>query len=814
MDKLKKIDMKIDGMHCATCAITVEKSLALTPGVKSSSVNFATGKASVEYDSKTASLKDLVSSVDKSGYSVIPDSITIRIGGIRCVSCAQTVSKALTSLEGVISAEVNTGTEMAYIKYNPALSNIKDMQRAIEDTGFQFLGTNKVSTDTEDDIRKAELSSMLIKIVIGFIVSAILMAIMFIHSLDHFVMSLLEFLITTPFLIWLAYPIFYAAKGALRNGTLNMDVMYAMGIGVAYFSSVLGTFSIIPDSNFLLYDTSLMLASFLMLGRYLEARAKGRTSTAIKALFKLQSDEASVIRGDLEKKISINEVIIGDIILMRPGERIPTDGIVKSGSGYVDESMITGEYIAVLKSSDDEVIGGTLLNSGSFQYEATRIGADTTLARIIRLVEEAQGSHPPVQRLADYVVKWFIPVVLCIALFSSACWYFILGKDFSFSIQVFISVVVVACPCALGLATPTAVTVGIGRGAELGILIRNGTVLEIADSTSLALFDKTGTITTGKPVVTNVDPISGDSNSLLLIAASLEKLSDHPLGNAILNKAESLEIKPAHVTGFGSIPGKGLSGEVLGKNVVLGNHDYLLSCGVNIKESDLSLITSREQEGKTAVLVSCDMELIGVISIADQIKQEAASCVSTLKNMHIKSGLLTGDNQITANTVAEKIGIDTILARILPDGKDQEVLRLQKTGEKVAFIGDGINDAPALARSDIGIAIGSGTDVAIESADIVLIKDNLMNVPAAIQLARKVMSRIKLNLFWAFAYNLILLPLAAGIMYPVILFRPEYGALAMAFSSVTIVTLSLLLKGYTPPALIQTESFYNTKSQK
>ena len=800
-EQTKKIDMQVSGMHCATCALTVEKSLGSTPGVSSSSVNLATGKASVEYNPGVASFPDLVASVEKSGYSVVQNSIIVHIGGMMCASCVQTVSNALKSLPGVISADVNIGTEKAYIKYYPSLTEIKDIKKAITNTGYTYLGTDDEPDKLEEKAHQAELAQTLKKVVIGFLVSILLVGIMLIPSYDMFILSFVQFVIATPVLFWLAYPIFRAATGAIRNKTLNMDTMYAMGIGISYIASVLGTFSVVDDVNFMLYDTSLMLASFLMLGRYLESRAKARTSSAIKALMKLQSDEASVIREGIEMKLAIEDVVIGDIILMRAGERIPTDGIIRSGTGYADESMVTGEPLGVSKSVGDEVIGGTLFTSGSVQYEASRVGSDTMLARIIRLVDEAQGSRPPVERLADNVVKWFIPIILSIAIISSAIWYFIIGMNPGFSIQIFIAVIVVACPCALGLATPTAVTVGIGRGAELGILIRNGSVLEVANRINLALFDKTGTITTGKPAVTDFDTFIGNSSLLLSMAVSLENLSDHPLAKAIISKGESLNIKPVDVTEFESIPGMGLSGVVAGGVVHLGNREFLLSSGVPISETEDALITKRENEGKTSVLVSRDLQILGLISIADIIRPEAANCVSLLKEMGIRSGMVTGDNKITADAVAGLTGIESVFARVLPDGKEMEVSKIQKTGEIVAFIGDGINDAPALARSDTGIAIGSGTDVAVESADIVLVKDDLIRVPAAIQLARKVMGRIRLNLFWAFAYNVILIPLAAGIFYPVIVFRPEYGAFAMAFSSVTVVTLSLLLKSYTPPAL-------------
>lgn len=796
----KKTELPISGMHCASCAINLEKGLKSTPGVTTSRVNLATGKALVEYDPETVTPADLTKAVEKSGFSVTPESVLVKIGGLHCASCVQVVTKALTGLEGVLSADINLSTERAHITYNPAIVSLTSIRGAITSTGYQYLGTDKDQGGLDEAAQKKDLADQLRRIIIGFGVSIILMVMMYIPSLDMHLLSYIQFIITTPVLFWLGYPIFRAAYGSLRNKTLNMDVMYAMGIGVAYLASVMGTFHIILDMSTLFYETAIMLTAFLMLGRYLEARAKGRTSSAIKALIGLQADSAAVIRDGEEVRVPVEEVMVGDLIQLRPGERIPVDGVISAGSSYIDESMVTGEPLAVLREPGDEVVGGTLVTTGAFQYEATRIGADTMLARIIRLVEEAQGSRPPVQRLADTVVTWFIPAVLTIAILSFTYWFAIRGMDLRFSLQTLIAVLVVACPCALGLATPTAVTVGIGRGAELGILIRNGSVLEVSNRISLALFDKTGTITAGKPVVTDIDSFTGNQALLLSMAASLERLSNHPLGVAITNKAEEQEISYAEVIGFSSVSGMGLSGTIAGGTVLLGNRDYILKTGGVLSESEEEIITNREREGKTTVLIARDNTVLGVISIADMVKPGAETCVRMLHEMGIKTGMVTGDNQVTADAVARSVGIDTVYARVLPEGKDQEVIRVQKSGEVVAFIGDGINDAPALARADTGIAIGSGTDVAIESADVVLVRDDLTGVAAAIQLARTVMSRIRLNLFWAFAYNVLLIPLAAGVLYPTFLFRPEYGALAMAFSSVTIVSLSLLLKRYTPPA--------------
>ncbi len=787
-------------MHCASCAITLEKGLTGVQGVHDAQVNFGTGKAVVEYDPAITDLSSLEKTVVKSGYEVIHDQVTIRIGGMTCAICVQTIEKALNNLDGVTSATVNLALERAYVTYIPSQVSLKKMQEVIVSAGYQYLGTDKEGTLKSGDERlQKELKDKKIRVIIGFIISAVLMGMMAAPPELMHILIFGEFLIATPAFIWLGMPIFRAAIGALQTHTLNMDVMYAMGTTVAYLASVMGTFEIILDMQYIFYETAIMLISFLMLGRYLEAKAKGRTSTAIQSLIQLQPDTAAILIDGSEKKVPVEEVRVGDQIRIRPGDRIPVDGIVLSGTCFIDESMVTGEPLPVEKLLGDEIIAGTLATGGSLILEAHKVGSDTMLARIIRMVEEAQGSKPPVQRLADKVVTWFIPVVLIIAIGALGFWFFIAKAGLQFSLQTFIAILVIACPCALGLATPTAVTVGVGRGAELGILIRNGANLEVSDRLTTVLFDKTGTLTFGKPTVTDVDVISGTRQLLLSYAASIEFLSNHPLGEAIIKYAEKEGITPADVQNFSQIAGKGLEGVIAGGHVCIGNQQFFVESGGILTTDQEQIIQRRQSEGKTTVLISRDNQLIGVISISDTIKDSAASAVAALAKMGISSALVTGDNQRTATAVGKMVQITKIIAGVLPDGKEQEVNRLQKSGEIVAFVGDGINDAPALARADTGIAIGSGTDVAIESADIILMRDDISDAVAAIQLSRKVMGRIRLNLFWAFAYNIILIPLAAGVMYPILIFRPEYGALAMALSSVTVISLSLMLRSYTPP---------------
>lgn len=799
----KKAEIKISGMTCATCASTIESALR-EKGVDSASVNLGSETAHVEYDPSRLKLSELESAIRDAGYDVINERATLKVGGMVCATCESTVSDAIRELDGVSDVTVNLSTEKAYVTYNPKVVSLDDIRRAIEAAGYQYLGVvGEESESLEAEIRSRDLRERLRKIIVGFGASALLMALMYLAPMTH-TMSILMMCVATPAFVYVSSGIFRAAHRALRNRNLNMDVMYSMGIGVAFVSSVLSTFGVLSH-DFIFYETAVMLASFLNLGRYLETRAKWRTSDAIKKLVALQPRTATVIVDGSEKEIPAEMIQPGDVILIKPGERVPADGEIIEGEGYVDESMISGEPVPVLKKPGSQAIGGTLNKNAALKMRAMRVGRETFLAQIIDLVDKAQGSRPEIQRLADKVVGVFIPVVLSIAMLSFLAWYFLGGsylpedRVLMFSISSMISVLVVACPCALGLATPTAVTVGIGRGAELGILIKSGEALEVSDKLTTVIFDKTGTLTVGRPEVTE---IIGDEQRMLSLAAGVERRSEHPLGEAIVRKAISEGIDIPEVRDFYAFPGMGVVGIVDGLEVAVGNGSFISERGTRIPEDMLDRARALEEMGQTVLFVSVAGAAAGAVAISDTIKESAKPAVQKLKSMGLDVVMITGDNIRSARSVAEQIGIEEVHAEVLPQDKASEVGKLQQAGRVVAFVGDGINDAPALAQADLGIAIGSGTDVAIEAGEIVLIRDDLMDVVRGIQLSRKVMSRIKQNIFWAFAYNTALIPVAAGILYPGfgITFRPELAGLAMALSSVTVVSLSLMLKRYIPDA--------------
>lgn len=799
----RKIELTISGMHCANCAHNIEKAFSQREGIISAVVNFGNETALIEYDAKRISISALTQIISGAGFKVAEQKMSVAVGGMHCASCALKVKDALFGIDGVTNVEVNPVTESAIVSFITQKISSVDISKAVNDAGYEYRGIiDEANTEETEKLRASEQRRRISQIIASFAVSLPMMIIMYLPVMNMHFMPLIMLIISTPVFIYVSWPIFSASFSALKKGNLTMDVMYSMGIGTAFLASVLATFGIILSHEFLFYETALMLAGFLTLGRFLESRARGRTSESIKKLIGLQPKIALVIRDSKEIQIPVEELIAGDLILVRPGEKIPVDGKVTAGESSVDESMITGEPIPVVKKAGDTVVGGTINRQGALRFKAERIGKDTVLAQIIKLVREAQGSRPPIQRIADKAVQYFIPFVLAVAMMSFVGWYFIGGASLHFAFTTFIAVLVIACPCALGLASPTAVTVGIGRGAELGILIKNGEALELVRKINCVAFDKTGTLTLGHPEVTNVVPFDLPREKLLYYAASVEKNSQHPLGEAIMQIAEKQGIKPTETMGFTTIEGKGIKANVDGRPILIGNRFLLKENGVDYSCIDEKIV-ELELQGKTTVLIADTDKLLGIIAIADPLKSNSPFAVKELQKMGIEVVMITGDNQRTAHFIASQAGIKRILAEVLPQDKVAEVKRLQHEGNLVAFVGDGINDAPALAQADVGIALSSGTDVAVESAGIVLMKNDPVDTVAAIQLGRKLIQKIKWNLFWAFAYNTALIPLAAGILYPLwgITFKPELAGLAMAMSSVTVVTLSLLLKKYTPPVL-------------
>lgn len=726
--------------------------------------------------------------------------------------CSRSITTAVSRMPGVYSIYVNLVSQTADILYNPTVVQLDDIADRINKIGFKYLGVvdkNSINNDKIKQLHEKNLKEKLNRLVVGFIFSAILMFIMFADlGIGHNEKSIISLIICIIPLIYVSYPIFKSGYFSLKNKNLNMDVMYSLGIGIAFIASLLSTFHLLGNSNFMLYDTTLMLGSFLMLGKYLEDKAKSKTSDSIDSLMQLKATEATVekkIDGKIiQQKVDINDILKGNILVIKPGEKIPADGRIIEGRSYVDESLITGESIPILKDVDDEVVAGSINKDGSFKIYVTNTGEKTVLSQIITMVQEAQNSTPPIQHLADKVIGIFIPAILLIAFISFIIWYVIIGNGFMYSLSIFISVVVVACPCALGLAIPTALTVGVGLGAKHGILIKDGETIEVSDKITHILFDKTGTITVGQPVLSDVINYSNLSDDeIIKIARSLEIHSQHPIAEALFNNEDKNGFELYDVDDFENISGKGIVGKICDDEYYIGNKKLIESENITISDKLLTDLKAQELEMKTTIIMASKSSgVISLISVADVIKDNSKKAIDYLHSMGIKTTMVSGDNINTSQIIAQKVGIDEVKAELLPGEKLAYVKQLQDKGEVVAFIGDGINDAPSLSQANVGIAIGTGTDVAIDSGDIILINGDLLNAVAGLQISKKTISRVKLNLFWAFAYNIILVPIAAGILYPWhVVFMPEYGALAMALSSVSVITLSLLLKRYTPEVL-------------
>lgn len=815
MAKLKEMDLPIEGMHCASCVLSLNKTFEKVEGVESVDADLASNKLHLTVNPKKLPFDEIETLVKNLGFELHTDEVTLKLNGMHCASCVMNVENFLIRLDGIFDVKADLTSQTARINYDKTKVTVKDMEEVINSLGFEVLGIDGQLEINEDEIYKNDLKDKRNRIIVGFAASAVLMALMYIHwhpfglsmGITSLIISILPFL-------YVSLPTLRAGFNGLVHKNLNMDVMYSMGITVAYISSILGTFNIVLDHSFMFYETAIMLPSFLLIGRYLEAKAKKKTSDSIRELIGLQPSAATLIELDSngnivsQKEVNIKEIQIGDILLVRPGDKIPVDGEVIGGHSYVDESMINGEPIPKAKRDGEEVFAGTINQDGVLHIKAKKIGSKTVLSNIIRLVEKAQSSRPPVQKLANTAVSYFIPTILTIAVVVFLLWYFVFDSTLLFALTTLISILVVACPCALGLATPTAVTVGVGRAAEFGILIKNGDTLENAGKIDVAAFDKTGTITEGQPEVDDVICYGISENELVELAASVEKNSNHPIAKAIVRKASDMNLELIQTSSFENIMGKGLKAQVNDKDILAGNKKLLESQDIEIPQSVLEEYGRLEDLSKTIILIGVDREIKGILSLSDKIKANSKRTIEELHKMGIETYMLTGDNKKTASTVASAVGIDNVCAGVLPENKLDIVKNLQKEDKTVLFVGDGINDAPALTQANIGVAMGNGTDIAMESGDIVVMEGDLENVVAAVQFSKKVMTRIKENLFWAFAYNVILIPLAAGALYAGfgIMFMPEWSALAMALSSVTVISLSLALKGYVPAIKKETKS--------
>ncbi|MCL6570824.1 MAG: heavy metal translocating P-type ATPase [Bacillus sp. (in: Bacteria)] len=812
--------IKIGGMTCAACAKRIEKVTSKLDGVQNSSVNYAIEKLTIQFDESLVSMPDIQTKIEKAGYEVIVESNKkqLKIEGMTCAACANRIEKVTSKLDGVLESNVNYATEKLTISFEPSMVRVSDIKKAVEKAGYKATEED-TNIDTDKERKEKEIKLLWKKFVISAIFTIPLLIITMGHmfgepigfKLPEFIdpminplaFGIVQLLLVLPVLL-AGNKFFTVGFSSLFRRSPNMDSLIAMGTSAAFLYGIFAIFQIyggnIDYAYDLYFEAAGVIITLILLGKYLEAVTKGKTSEAIKKMMGLAPKTAVIIRNGLEVETPIEDVIVGDIIVVKPGEKMPVDGEVIEGVTSVDESMLTGESMPVEKTIGDMIIGASINKNGSIKYKATRVGKDTALAQIIKLVEEAQGSKAPIAKIEDIISGYFVPVVIAIAIFSAFAWYFFAGETGVFALTIFISVLVIACPCALGLATPTAIMVGTGKGAEYGVLIKSGVALETAHKINTIVFDKTGTITEGKPKVTDVVVTIGITEDYLLqIAASAEKGSEHPLGEAIVKGAEEKGLELKKLDFFNAIPGHGIEVKIDDKDILLGNRKLMIESNISLENLE-DISDKLAGEGKTPMYVAIDGKMAGMIAVADTVKENSKKAIAKLRKMGIEVAMITGDNRRTAEAIAKQVGIDRVLAEVLPEDKANEVKKIQAEGRKVAMVGDGINDAPALAQADIGIAIGSGTDVAMESADIVLMRSDLMDVPTAIQLSKKTIANIKQNLFWAFGYNTLGIPVAVGILYlfggP--LLNPIIAAAAMSFSSVSVLLNALRLKGFKP----------------
>ncbi|TLS49986.1 copper-translocating P-type ATPase [Paenibacillus antri] len=796
----KLTTLQITGMTCAACANRIEKGLNKVEGVTSANVNFALEKASVTYNPAKVDVSGLEQTIEKLGYGTVKESVQFQLEGMTCAACANRIEKGLNKLPGVTNATVNFAMETAMVEYTPGDVSIADMQNKVKQLGYKAIP--KQEAEDAEDHRIKEVRNQKRKLLISSILSLPLLWAMvghfsftsWIYTPELFMNPWFQLILATPVQFYIGKQFYVGAYKALRNGSANMDVLIALGTSAAFFYSLYLTIvwftggADVHHGPSLYYETSAILITLVILGKLFEALAKGRTSEAIKSLMGLQAKTALIVRDGQELTVPVEEVIVGDIVLVRPGDKVPVDGKVLEGESSVDESMLTGESLPVEKKAGDTVIGATINKNGMLRIQATKVGKETALAQIVKVVEEAQGSKAPIQRVADVISGIFVPIVVGIAVVAFLVWYFFVTPgDFAGALEKAIAVLVIACPCALGLATPTSIMAGSGRAAEFGILFKGGEHLEQTHKIDAIILDKTGTVTKGKPELTDVVTDLEETEFLRMVGAA-EKPSEHPLAEAIVTGIRERNIELPGTDSFEAIPGFGIKAVIEGKEILVGTRRLMEKYGVDASEA-YATMSRLEEAGKTAMLAAIEGRYAGMVAVADTIKETSKAAVARLKEMGIQVIMITGDNERTAKAIATQVGIDHVLAEVLPEGKAEEVKKLQAAGKTVAMVGDGINDAPALATADIGMAIGTGTDVAMEAADVTLMRGELTSIPDAIYMSRKTMSNIKQNLFWALGYNTLGIPIAA-----VGLLAPWVAGAAMALSSVSVVLNALRLQ--------------------